>query len=82
MTTGFMWLDEDRKRPLPERLLEAAERHLHRHGTWLDRREVPLGLVPDQQDVPVGSDGHVITVLPVASLPAHHWFLWRHEDAA
>ena len=41
---GMLWLDDDKKRPLEEKVLRAAEYFEDKYGTWPTRCKVAVGL--------------------------------------
>jgi hypothetical protein len=69
MNVGMMWFDSDPKKPLAQKIGEAAERYQKKYGEAPDACRVPVSMLAETE-LQIGR----VSVRPMRSiLPGHLW---------
>ena len=81
METGLLWYDGDPKRPLEDKVGQAAERYRQKYGRWPNTCYVHPQVVSDQGTgglrlaCPVKSAKSSIRILPAPNILVHHFWV-------
>jgi hypothetical protein len=86
METGLLWYDGDPKRPLEDKVGQAAERYRQKYGRWPNTCYVHPQVVGDQASeglrlaCQAQSAKAAIRVLPAANILVHHFWVGEAND--
>ena len=88
METGLLWYDGDPKRPLADKVGQAAERYRQKYGRWPNTCYVHPQVVGDQAAgglrlaCQARSPEATILVLPAPNILVHHFWVGEAKERA
>lgn len=88
MEVGLLWYDGDPKRPLEDKVGQAAERYRQKYGRWPNTCYVHPGVVNGQDGGGLcvacrpRSAKATIRVLPAPNILLHHFWLGEAKDGS
>jgi hypothetical protein len=77
MKIGMLWLDDDKRRSLEEKVSRAAEFYENKYGQIPNRCYVNINLLTEEREV-----GHLWVKPAVNVLPHHFWIGIQGPEAA
>jgi hypothetical protein len=88
MEVGLLWYDGDPKRPLEDKVGQAAERYRQKYGRWPNTCYVHPGVVGKQDGSGLclacraQSAKATIRVLPAPNILLHHFWVGEAKDGS